>query len=135
MEVRSESEVLQERESKGSAEGDLIHPEAAPPKVAERLGYRCRNCGTYSSPSERFCPSCEKAKIDLGPQAGNPFGDIFSGLMESMAGAAPFPTGKERVTTTRSRFGKEEVVVFERAGDMIRVLDEKSLERKRELDS
>ncbi|HPT73386.1 MAG TPA: ATP-binding protein [Methanomassiliicoccaceae archaeon] len=134
VEVRSESEVLQERESKGSAEGDLIHPEAAPPKVAERLGYRCRNCGTYSSPSERFCPSCEKAKIDLGPQAGNPFGDIFSGLMESMAGAAPFPTGKERVTTTRSRFGKEEVVVFERAGDMIRVLDEKSLERKRELD-
>ena len=134
VEVRGEAEVLRERESKGSAEGELIQPEAAPANVAERLGYRCRNCGAYSSPSERFCPSCEKAKIDLGPQAGNPFGDILGGLMESMAGAAPFPTGKERVTTTRKRFDKEEVVVFERSGNMIRVLDQKALERKREME-
>lgn len=134
VEVRGEAEVLRERESKGSAEGELIQPEAAPVNVAERLGYRCRNCGAYSSPSERFCPSCEKAKIDMGPQAGNPFGDILGGLMESMAGAAPFPTGKERVTTTRKRFDKEEVVVFERSGDMIRVLDQKALERRREIE-
>jgi ATP-dependent Lon protease len=134
VEVRGEAEVLRERESKGSAEGELIRPEAAPVNVAERLGYRCRSCGAYSLPSERFCPSCEKAKIDMGPQAGNPFGDILGGLMESMAGAAPFPTGKERVTTTRKRFDKEEVVVFERSGDMIRVLDQKALERRREIE-
>ena len=133
-EVRGEAEVLRERESKGSAEGELIRPEAAPANVAERLGYRCRHCGTYSSPSEQYCPSCEKAKINVGPQAGNPFGDILGGLMESMAGSGAFPTGKERVTTTRKRFDQEEVVVFERSGEMIRVLDQKALERRREVD-
>ena len=134
VEVRSEAEIIQERKSKGSAEGDLIEPEAAPVNVAERLGYRCRNCGAYSSPTERFCPSCEKAKVTTGPQAGNPFGDILDGLMESMGGAVNIPTGKERVTTTRKRFDKEEVVVFERSGDKIRVLDQKALERRRELE-
>ncbi|NLI74076.1 MAG: sigma 54-interacting transcriptional regulator [Euryarchaeota archaeon] len=134
VEVRDEAEVLEERESKGSAEGELIKPEDAPANVAERLGYRCRNCGIYSPPSERFCPGCEKGKLDLGAQAGNPFGDILGGLMESMAGAAPFPTGKERVTTTRRRFDKEEVVVFERSGNMIRVLEQKALERRREME-
>ena len=43
-------------------------------------------------------------------------------------------TGKERVTTTRKRFDKEEVVVFERAGEMIRVLDQDALEKRREFD-
>jgi ATP-dependent Lon protease len=42
--------------------------------------------------------------------------------------------GRERVTTTRKRFGKEEVVVFERAGDMIKVLDQPALEKRRELE-
>ena len=54
--------------------------------------------------------------------------------MESMGGAVNIPTGKERVTTTRKRFDKEEVVVFERSGDKIRVLDQKALERRRELE-
>ena len=40
----------------------------------------------------------------------------------------------ERVTTTRKRFGKEEVVVFERCGEMIRVLDQTALEKRRELE-
>jgi ATP-dependent Lon protease len=42
--------------------------------------------------------------------------------------------GRERVTTTRKRFGKEEVVVFERAGEMIKVLDQPALEKRRELE-
>ena len=134
VEVRGEAEILRERESKGSAEGELIEPDAAPANVAERLGYRCSNCGAYSSPTERICPSCEKAKVSGGSQAGNPFGDILGGLMESMGAAAPFSTGKEKVTTTRKRFDKEEVVVFERSGDKIRVLDQKALERRRELE-
>jgi ATP-dependent Lon protease len=42
--------------------------------------------------------------------------------------------GRERVTTTRKRFGKEEVVVFERAGEMISVLDQAALEKRREFE-
>ncbi len=134
VEVKREDEVSRERESKGSAEGDLIDPHNAPPSVAERLGYRCKNCGTYSPPQDRFCPKCEKAKADTG-MPGNPFGDILGNLMESMAGAAPgLAPGKEKVTTTRKRGEKEEVVVFERAGEMIRMLDQSALERRRELE-
>lgn len=42
--------------------------------------------------------------------------------------------GRDRVTTTRKRFGKEEVVVFERAGEMIKVLDQQALENRRNLE-
>ncbi|MBI0583177.1 MAG: ATP-binding protein [Methanomassiliicoccus sp.] len=135
VEVKGEAEVRRERETRGSAEGDLIDPQSAPPNVAERLGYRCRNCGGFSSPSERTCPLCEKPKSDTGMQPNNPFGDLLGNLMESMASAAPgLNAGKEKVTTTRKRLDKEEVVVFERAGDKIRVLDQDALERRREFE-
>ncbi|OPY34673.1 MAG: Archaeal Lon protease [Methanomassiliicoccales archaeon PtaU1.Bin124] len=132
VEVKKQDEVLRDRESKESAEGDLIEPQAAPIAVAERLGYRCKNCGSYSSPRERVCPKCEKSK--LTDQQSNPFGDIMSGLMEQMGSNMPGMVGKDRVTTTRKVFNKEEVVVFERCGEMIRVLDQKALEKRRELE-
>jgi ATP-dependent Lon protease len=61
----------------------------------------------------------------------NPFGDLLGGLVEVTMGQL---AGRERVTTTRKRFGKEEVVVFERAGEMIKVLDQPALEKRRELE-
>lgn len=132
VEVKNEEEVRSESRSKEFAEGELIEPKNAPVNVAERLGYRCRNCGSYSSPKERVCPKCQKGKASEAV-ANNPFGDIVAGLFEQMnvvglTGAA----GKERVTTTRTRFGKEEVVVFERCGEMIRVLDQEALEKRRD---
>ncbi len=55
--------------------------------------------------------------------------------MENLAVGAPgLATGKERVTTTRHKFDKEEVVVFERCGELIRVLDQEALEKRRELE-
>jgi ATP-dependent Lon protease len=134
VEVKKEEEVRSERESKEFALGDLIDPQAAPINVAERLGYRCKNCGSYSSPKDRICPKCEKSKA--GDTQVNPFGDIMSGLMASMgaAGGLPGMVGKDRVTTTRKIFGKEEVVVFERCGEMISLLDQNALEKRRELE-
>jgi ATP-dependent Lon protease len=44
------------------------------------------------------------------------------------------PGANDRVTTTRKRLGKEEVVVFERCGEMIRVLDQEALEKRREFE-
>ena len=137
IEVKKEEEVRREYTSREFASGDLIDPKNAPINVAERLGYRCRNCGTYSSFKERYCPKCQKPKVGDGGTAGNPFGDLMSTILESsmaMPGMNNVPTGKDRVTTTRNRFGKEEVVVFERTGEMIRVLDQEALEKRRELE-
>jgi ATP-dependent Lon protease len=137
IEIKQEGEVRRESVSKEFAEGDLIDPKKAPLNVADRLGYRCKNCGDYSPPSERICPKCERPKSGTTDHSTNPFGDLIGGMLEASLGAAGManiPTGKERVTTTRKRFGKEEVVVFERAGDKIRVLDQEALEKKRELE-
>jgi ATP-dependent Lon protease len=135
IEIKKEDEVRKESQSKEFAEGELIEPKNAPVNVAERLGYRCRNCGAYSSPKERTCIKCQKLKSAEVAANNNPFGDLVSGLFEQMnvaglAGAA----GKDRVTTTRSRFGKEEVVVFEKCGEMIRVLDQEALEKRRDME-
>jgi ATP-dependent Lon protease len=132
VEVKTREEVEKEQESKGFAEGEFIDPKEAPVNVAERLGYRCANCGTYSSPKEGFCPKCSRTKTtQVRSTANNPFGDLLGGLFEVTMGQM---AGRERVTTTRKRFGKEEVVVFERAGDMIKILDQPALEKRRELE-
>ncbi len=122
--------VKEEREMKG-AEGEMIDPKEAPINVAERLGYKCVNCGIYSSQSERMCPKCSRPKTTSGQGTGNPFGDLLGGIVEVTIGQLG---GRDRVTTTRQRFGKEEVVVFERAGEMIKVLDQKALEKRREIE-
>jgi len=140
VEVKKGSEVRKEGESKEYAEGDLIDPKKAPINVAERLGYRCKNCGAYSSPMEGICPKCDRPKVSDMGQSGNPFGDLIGGIFQvtvgqmGATGMPPFMAGKEKVTTTRNKFGKEEVVVFERCGEMIRVLDQEALERRRELE-
>lgn len=133
IEVKNEDEVHKESQTKEFAEGELIEPKNAPINVAERLGYRCRNCGAYSSPKERTCIKCQKLKSAETNANNNPFGDIVSGLFEQMnvAGLAS-SVGKDRVTTTRTRFGKEEVVVFEKCGEMVRVLDQEALEKRRD---
>jgi len=132
VEVKEGHDVEKEAVSKGSAEGEFIDPKEAPVNVAERLGYRCANCGEYSSPRETFCPKCQQTKVTYGrTSANNPFGDLFGGLVEGMMGGM---AGRDRVTTTRKRFGKEEVVVFERAGEMIKVLDQQALENRRNLE-
>ncbi len=132
VEVKGFDEVTKEMESKGYAEGEFIDPKEAPVNVAERLGYRCSNCGTYSSPKDSFCPKCSRAKVaQVRSTPNNPFGDLLGGLVEVTMGQL---AGRERVTTTRKRFGKEEVVVFERAGEMIKVLDQQALEKRRELE-
>ncbi len=133
VEVKGIDEVSKELESRGFAEGEFIDPKEAPVNVAERLGYRCSNCGTYSSPRESFCPKCSRAKIaPVRSTPNNPFGDLLGGLVEVTMGGQL--AGRERVTTTRKRFGKEEVVVFERAGEMIKILDQQALEKRRELE-
>ncbi len=130
VEVKRREEVLQEQSRLAGAEGDLIDPREAPINVAERLGYKCVACGTYSSPTERMCPKCNRPKTVAQTFAGNPFADLQAIVEATFAQMG----GRDRVTTTRQQFGKEEVVVYERAGEMIRILDQKALEKRRELE-
>ncbi|MGE4275175.1 MAG: ATP-binding protein [Candidatus Methanomethylophilaceae archaeon] len=134
LEVKSQDIIDIERHSRSGAAGELIAPHEAPANVAEKLGYLCRHCGNYSSPTERVCPHCSKSKLEAD-RSSNPFGDILGGMIEVTMKAMPqMPVGKEKVTTTRQRNGREEVVVFERADENIRVLDQKALEKRRELE-
>ena len=135
LQVIEEERVLRENEYKSSAAGKLIEPDHAPNNVAEKLGYRCRGCGKYSTPADRNCPFCGKSKTEQ-VQAMN-INDVFANIgtvLESMPGMGGKP--KDRVVTTRMLAdGTEETVVFEAAGDKIRMLDQKAMEKRRELET
>jgi ATP-dependent Lon protease len=133
VEVVTREEVYREREARRTTEGELINATDAPASVAERLGYRCPRCSFYSHPQDRYCPSCGNLK-QLVPGvtgSGNPFRDLVGGLLELTV--SPGGNPNESVRTTRLKNGVEEVVAYERAGDQIKVLDQKALERRRSM--
>ena len=127
VEVKSVEEVKREEEEMRVAEGKLVDPKDVPVHVAEKLGYRCRHCGAYSSPEEGICPRCGQPKA---PPTNSPFGDIFGSISVAF-GISSFPP---RVTTTVIEDGRDKIVVYERAGDKIRVLDEMMMEKRREIE-
>lgn len=135
LEVFSRAEVLKERDNATALGGELVPPESIPHSAAERLGYRCARCGAYSLPSERHCPSCNALKQLLASggsnETGNPFQDLVGGILELTVNANEGPSGSVR--TTRVKNGVEEVVAYERGGDMVRVLDQRALENRRRM--
>jgi ATP-dependent Lon protease len=135
IEVKDREEVMRAIKQMETAEGELITPESAPQEVAERLGFRCPSCGAFSSSEDLNCPVCQRTKISQPRQPSqNPFGDLIGGIFEvtiSRLGGATPPS----VRTTRMVKGKEEVVVYEQAGEHVKVLDEEALNRRRELES
>jgi ATP-dependent Lon protease len=133
VELRSREDREDAERREASAEGEHIAPEDAPQDVAERLGFRCPSCGSYSGPDELNCPVCQRTKVSpVGATSQNPFGDLIGGIFEVTFNR--LGSGPRRVQTTRVRKGKEEVVVYERAGEMVKVLDEETLTRLRELE-
>lgn len=128
IEIKNSKQILVEKEEQDLVEGEVIDPKDAPINVAERLGYRCQRCGHYSLPTDAVCPNCSNQKIQTTTQG--PFGDVFN-----VIGAAfGVPNNTEKVTSTRRVGEREEVIVYEKFGDRIRVLDEKTLERRRKLE-
>ncbi|MCD6276080.1 MAG: AAA family ATPase [Thermoplasmata archaeon] len=128
VEVRTKREVEEEEKEILSSQGILMDPRDVPEHVAEKLGFRCPKCGTYSSPSEPVCPKCGAPKIVQSSMG--PFGDIF-GAIGAAFGIAALPP---RVTTTVREGGKEKIIVYEREGEKIRVLDENMLEKRRAME-
>jgi ATP-dependent Lon protease len=140
IQIKSRSEVESEEAKRRLVQEKLISPVEAPMDVAERLGYRCKRCGTYSPPKEMFCPNCADAKQkEGGPRVARVemqgMQGMFKGL-EDILKATLNQIGGEtsKVQTTRIVDGKEEVVVYESAGNRIRMLDQKALEAARELE-
>jgi ATP-dependent Lon protease len=136
VDVKTNAEIEQFQKLKKSAAGELYNPMDVPIKVAEQLGYRCVSCGKFSSFKDLECPNCGTPKSSATKQktVGNPFGDLM-GVIELTISQLGGPNSKKhRVKTTRIKNGKEEVVVYERAGDKIKLLDQKALERQREFE-
>ena len=88
-------------------------------------------CGLRDSSLTRKSSSFRPKSSVQQNVAQNPFGDLLGGIFEVTFGQLG---GRDRVTTTRRQFGQEEVVVYERAGEMVRVLDQKALEKRREIE-
>jgi ATP-dependent Lon protease len=131
VEVLGRDEVLELEEHLAVAEGAIISPEDAPRKVADQLGYRCPHCGAYSAPEDGTCPKCERRKVKDVNVDGQPFGDLLGNIMEVTL--TQFGGGKKSVRTTRVVDGREEVVTYERHGDKIKMLDQRALEKLREI--
>jgi ATP-dependent Lon protease len=119
VEVRTLALVKKEEKMLEEARGKIVSSNEVPAFVAERLGFRCRRCGKLSKASERACPGCNSDK--RGDQV---MGNILTEYL---------PEEKNRLnrvhTTRLMEDGKEEVVVYERAGEGVRVLDQKTLEK------
>jgi ATP-dependent Lon protease len=129
--VRRDDVSRESQEMRGS-EGELIAPKDAPANAAIKLGYRCAHCGTISSFKERTCLKCGKPKAAVPEPTSNPFSDILGGIFEVTINQLGL--GENRVTSTRKVGDREEVVAYERANDMILCLDEKALEKRRDME-
>jgi ATP-dependent Lon protease len=116
--------VAREKRLTASLEGKIFDPREVPSFVSERLGYRCRRCGRLSRPAEPSCPSCG---FDKYAQGESPFGDLI--FQYPSADMRNF-----RLHATRQLDdGREEIIVYERAGDFIRVMDQSALEKLDEM--
>lgn len=133
VEVKGTKEVHREIEKREGAEGQIINVKDTPDKVAIHLGFKCSSCNTYSSYKEAICPECDRPKGPKVKGSNNPFNDILGGIIQVTINQ--MGTGKNRIKTTRiNKNGKEEVVLYERKGEQIYVLNQKTLVKRREFE-
>ncbi|MGZ7159890.1 MAG: ATP-binding protein [Methanobacterium sp.] len=131
VEIKTRKERNNERMQLQKAEGDVVDASQIPEAVAERLGFKCVHCGSYNSAYQSICQSCGGDKFSHINARRKHLGDLL-GMFEMNRGPISFP--QERVTTTRIRNGKEEVVIYERIdGDKVKILDQDALEKRREI--
>jgi len=131
VETKTRNEMEHEKRDLERAEGELVSPENVPEAVADRLGFRCVNCGGYNNAYQSICPNCGADKYSHINARRKHLGDLL-GMFEMNEGSVNIP--QERVTTTRMKNGREEVVIYERVdGEHIKILDQHALEKRREL--
>jgi ATP-dependent Lon protease len=101
--------------------GRLIHPSKAPFDVAVKLGYGCEHCRKYSIPETKKCPHCGKPKRK---RSASRFGDLLS----LSPFAAQETEGSKVSKAIQLPDGREEILLFEEAGNNIRVFDKEAIE-------
>lgn len=131
IEVKTGEEIENEIEDKRRAEGEYLSPEKVPDAIAERLGFKCVHCGSYNSAYHNICSQCGGDKFSHINARRKHLGDLL-GMFEMNGSSENIP--QDRVTTTRVVNDKEEVIIYERAGgNEIKVLDQRSLEKRRKM--
>ncbi len=131
VETKTRKEMEHEKRDLERAEGELVNPEKVPEAVADRLGFRCVNCGGYNNAYQSICSQCGADKYSHINARRKHLGDLL-GMFEMNEGSVNVP--QDRVTTTRLKNGREEVVIYERVdGEHIKILDQHALEKRREL--
>ncbi|PKP54490.1 MAG: peptidase [Candidatus Altiarchaeales archaeon HGW-Altiarchaeales-3] len=133
IEILLENQVKHEGVATEILKGTIINPKEAPTHIAERMGFRCTHCGYASSAEMRACPGCGANKygqVRRHPKA-SPFGDIITEVFDMNT------TGPEnRIQTTRVMpNGRSETVIFQRDGNNIRVIDQKTIEVAQKLNN
>ena len=124
VEVMTRQQKEKEKELFKQVQGKVVDCRHVPSFVAERLGFRCRRCGVLSKASQPACPNCGADKFQ---RDSSPFGDLLSNYLDEHK-------RHSRVHTTRQLpDGQEEVIVYERFGEQIRVLDQQTLEKMDQL--
>ncbi|MFH0817683.1 MAG: ATP-binding protein [Candidatus Micrarchaeota archaeon] len=103
VELRQKEDV--EKSFKKTKEAGKVHtPTQVPVFVAERLGFRCRRCGSISPHNIQACPSCGADKYR---KDSTPFDDLLFGFQAEVL--------EDQVHTTRTfSSGKEEIIIYER---------------------
>ncbi len=120
VEVRTTQQIATEQRLVKKIQGKIVAPDKVPFFVAERLGFKCRKCGTNSKATQSACPKCGNDKFVTSQ---SPFGDLLSPYLED-------PRKSERIHTTRQTDnGAEEIIVYEREDNLIRILDQPALEQ------
>lgn len=126
VEIRTAQEIENEKKLYKQMEGKLADPIQVPGFVAERLGFRCRRCSKLSSSNLSSCPNCGAEKF-IREDSNSPFGDLLGSYLDERG-------RQDRVHTTKlNDGGLEEVVVYERQDELVRVLDQKLLEKLEEM--
>jgi ATP-dependent Lon protease len=116
-----EIQFRKQQTTKSSEFGRLIHPSKAPFDVAVKLGYGCEHCNNFSIPESRVCPHCNKSKRKKSPSR---FGDLLS--LSPLS--AKTTDGSKVSKAIYLPDGREEILLFEEAGNNIRVFDPEAIE-------
>ena len=100
-------EDIQKELSEKRIFGTVIHSSQLTIDVAEKLGFRCKRCGSITDPNNLFCSECGAERTILGK---NSFEEFVKG--KEQLGIS----GSVRIKQLNSK-GEEEVVFYERTPD------------------
>jgi len=105
VEIRSK-EKMRDDGTRTLTFGSIVNPSEVPTFVAERLGFRCKRCGSFSPFTEVVCAKCGANK------------DHRPGFVETNNPISVSSEGVVRIATTRKSFdGKQETIIYERKPD------------------